>query len=101
MPAPRRRGPQGSVECVVVERDSVQVDGEETTFEVEPLTKTVDRAVRRSHTGGAMSTPTDTDYDSDDDKNPTTAKRPFVLPTATPSGPPSVRTKQTLVQPQD
>jgi hypothetical protein len=94
MPAPRRRGVQERVDYVFVERDGLQVAGEEAVDEPEPLTKTVNRAIRRSYTRRGMATPTGTDYDSDDDdddEKPTTAKRPIVLSTATPSGPPSVR----------
>jgi hypothetical protein len=92
MPTPWRRGVYDKVEYVVVERDGVREEGE--TVSEEP-TATINRILRRSHVRRGYPSPTDVDYESDDNKDDDLASKATMtttIPTIViPSGPPAVR----------
>jgi hypothetical protein len=92
MSTPWRRGAYDKVEYVVVGTDGAR-DGGNTVSE-EP-TATINRMLRKSHIRREYQSPTDADYESDDDEDDHLASKTTVttlIPTiAIPSGPPAVR----------
>jgi hypothetical protein len=99
MPTPWRRGTYEKVEYVVVERDGARV---EVKIGSEEPTATINRMLRRSHARRQYPSPTDADYESDDDEDDNLASRTTMtttIPTiAIPSGPPAVRRTHTLAE---
>ncbi|CAO2655356.1 Nn.00g104200.m01.CDS01 [Neocucurbitaria sp. VM-36] len=97
MPAPRRRGVYDRVEYIVVERDDVKVEGQVGDIDLEEPTATVDQHLRRSFTRRQAPSPTDVDYESDDEDDYYTTTRPTLT---APTGPAGYLITTTLPQSQ-